>query len=105
MAEPSAGLEISHPHLHGLLADGYWKHGVFTRFNEVDLKAIEETFAERVLAQLHKRELITDDDVVPWTRFLGLVHGRNLQIQAADLVAKSLLNEQFSSEMILQTSS
>ena len=29
----------------------------------------------------------------------------NLQIQAADLVAKSLLNEQFSSEMILQTSS
>ena len=52
-----------HPHLHGLLADGYWKDGVFTRFLEVDLKAIEEAFAERVLAQLHKRELITDDDV------------------------------------------
>jgi hypothetical protein len=29
----------------------------------LDLKAIEEAFAERVLAQLHKRELITDDDV------------------------------------------
>jgi len=52
-----------HPHLHGFLADGYWKDGVFTRFGVVDLKAIEEAFAERVLAQLHKRELITDDDV------------------------------------------
>jgi hypothetical protein len=52
-----------HPHLHGLLADGYWKDGVFTRLSEVDLKAIEAAFAERVLAQLHKRELITDDDV------------------------------------------
>jgi hypothetical protein len=52
-----------HPHLHGLLADGYWKDGVFTRFPEVNLKATEDTFAERVLAQLHKRELITDDDV------------------------------------------
>jgi hypothetical protein len=30
---------------------------------EVDLKAIEEAFAERVLAQLHRRELIADDDV------------------------------------------
>ena len=63
MAEPSAGLEISHPHLHGLLADGYWKNEVFTRFTEVALKAIEQAFAERALAQLHKRELITDDDV------------------------------------------
>ena len=52
-----------HPHLHGLLADGYWKDGVFTRFLEVDLAAIEKAFAERVLAPLHKRELITDDDV------------------------------------------
>ncbi len=63
MAEPSAGLEILHPHLHGPLADGYWKDGTFCRFTEVALKAIEETFAERVLAQLHKRELISDDDV------------------------------------------
>jgi hypothetical protein len=52
-----------HPHLHGLLEDGYWRDGLFTRFLELDLKAIEEAFAERVLAQLHKRELITDDDV------------------------------------------
>jgi len=52
-----------HPHLHGLLADGYWRDGLFTRFLEIDLKAIEEAFAERVLAQLHKQELITDDDV------------------------------------------
>ena len=52
-----------HPQLHGLLADGCWKDGVFTRFLEVDLKAIETAFAERVLAQLHKRELISDDDV------------------------------------------
>jgi hypothetical protein len=53
-----------HPHLHELLADGYWKDGVFTRFTEVDLKALEQAFTERVLAQLHTRELITDDDVV-----------------------------------------
>ena len=52
-----------HPHRHGLLADGYWKDGVFRRFSEIDLAAIEEAFAERVLAQLHKRERITDDDV------------------------------------------
>ena len=52
-----------HPHLQGLLADGYWKDGNFTRLSEVSLKAIEEAFAERVLAQLHKRELISDDDV------------------------------------------
>ena len=52
-----------HPHLHGLLADGFWKDCVFTRFGVVELKAIEEAFANRVLAQLHRRELITDDDV------------------------------------------
>ncbi len=45
------------------LADGYWNSHVFTRFSEVDLKAITEAFAERVLTQLHKRELITDDQV------------------------------------------
>jgi hypothetical protein len=27
-----------HPHLHGLLADGYWKDGVFTRFSKVALE-------------------------------------------------------------------
>jgi hypothetical protein len=52
-----------HPHLHGLIADGYWIDGGFTSFTEVNLKVIEQAFAERVLAQLHKRELITDDDV------------------------------------------
>jgi hypothetical protein len=60
----TAGEAINyHPHLHGLLADGYWKDGVFTRFTEVGLKALEQAFTERVLAQLHKQELITDDDV------------------------------------------
>jgi hypothetical protein len=53
-----------HPHLHGLLADGYWKDGVFTRFSVVNLDAITQAFAERVLAHLHKRELITDEVVV-----------------------------------------
>ena len=52
-----------HPHLHGLIADGYWIDVVFTSFTEVNLKVIEQAFAERVLAELHKRELITDDDV------------------------------------------
>lgn len=52
-----------HPHLHGILSDGYWKDGVFTCFSEVDLKAIEDAFAETILAQLSKKELITDDDV------------------------------------------
>ena len=52
-----------HPHLHGLLADGYWKDGVYNRFPELDLKALTQAFSERVLAQLHKRELITDDIV------------------------------------------
>jgi hypothetical protein len=52
-----------HPHLHGLLADGYWKDTIFTRFSEIDLAALTQAFAEFVLAQLHKRELIADDDV------------------------------------------
>jgi hypothetical protein len=52
-----------HPHLHGLLADGYWKGDVFTRFPEIDIAALTKAFAERVLAALHKQELITDDVV------------------------------------------
>ena len=52
-----------HPHLHGLLADGYWREGIFTRFAEIDLDALTQAFGERVLAQLHKRELLTDDVV------------------------------------------
>jgi len=54
-----------------LLADGYWKYGVFTRFLKVDLKPIEQAFAERVLSQLHKHELISDDDVA---QFLSQDH-------------------------------
>ena len=58
----TAGVALNYPpHLHGLLADGFWKDGVFSRFLELDLKAIEEAFAERVLAQLHKRELVSDE--------------------------------------------
>ena len=52
-----------HPHLHGLLADGYWKDDVWNRFPVLDLKALTQIFGERVLIQLHKRDLITDDIV------------------------------------------
>ena len=52
-----------HPHLHGLLADGYWENNVFTRCPEIDLAALTQAFTERVLAQLHTRELITDEHV------------------------------------------
>ena len=53
-----------HPHLHGILADGYWKDDVFTRFPEIDIAALNRAFTERVLALLHKQELISDDDVL-----------------------------------------
>ena len=52
-----------HPHLHGMIADGYWKDSVFTPFSDIDLKAITQAFADRVLAQLNDRDLITDDVV------------------------------------------
>jgi Putative transposase len=52
-----------HPHLHGILADGYWRDGIFTRFPEINLEVLTQAFGERVLAQLHKRELLTDDAV------------------------------------------
>ena len=52
-----------HPHLHGIPADGYWKHDEFTRFTEVDLNTREQALSERVLARLHKQELLTDDIV------------------------------------------
>jgi hypothetical protein len=29
-----------HPHLHGILADGYWKGDVFTRFPKIDIAAL-----------------------------------------------------------------
>jgi hypothetical protein len=44
----TAGEALNHnPHLHGLLADGYWKDGVFTRLTEVDLKILIRLLAER----------------------------------------------------------
>lgn len=39
------------------------KDGVFAMCSEIDRKAVTQAFGERVLAQLHKRELITDDVV------------------------------------------
>ena len=35
----------------------------YKRFSELDLKALTQIFGKRVLVQLHKRELITDDIV------------------------------------------
>jgi hypothetical protein len=50
------------PHLHGMLADGVFSDdGTFTQFSEINLKAIEERFAELVLGAFAKQELITDD--------------------------------------------
>lgn len=50
------------PHLHGMLADGvFLKDGTFKPFHEINLKAIQDRFAELVLAEFAKRELITDD--------------------------------------------
>lgn len=37
---------------------------IFTRFPEIDIAALNQAFAERVLALLHKQELIADDDVL-----------------------------------------
>ena len=37
---------------------------MFSKFPELDLNELTQAFGERVLAQLHKRELITDDIVV-----------------------------------------
>ncbi len=50
------------PHLHGMLADGVLSDdGTFTQFSEINLKAIEERFAELVLGAFAKQEIITDD--------------------------------------------
>ena len=40
------------------MADGYWKDGTLCRFTEVDLKAIEETFAERLLAHKESEQFV-----------------------------------------------
>lgn len=50
------------PHLHGMIADGVFSEdGTFTQFTEINLKAIEDRFAELVLGAFAKQELITDE--------------------------------------------
>jgi len=52
------------PHLHGALADGvFLTNGTFKPFTEINLKLIQDSFQNLVLAALHQRELI-DDNVV-----------------------------------------
>lgn len=85
----TAGVVLNyHSHLNRPLADSYWKAGgywkdrVCTKFSEVDLDAITQAFGERVLAQRHKLELLTDDDVVQSclkiTQALGSLSRRSL---------------------------
>ena len=53
-----------HPHLHGVLADGcFGAGGAFTPFSGIDLEAVTRAFADRVLASLSGKELISDEDV------------------------------------------
>jgi hypothetical protein len=60
------------PHLHGCLADGLFAlDGSFVPFKEIGQAKLELRFAERVLAALHKRELISDDVV---TQILSQAH-------------------------------
>ena len=48
-----------HPHLHALVADGlFTKSGMFYVLPEGSLKALEETFRNRVIAMLLKKELL-----------------------------------------------
>lgn len=54
-----------------LLADRYWNNDVFSSFPELGLTALTQAFAERILAQLHTREIITDDIVA---QILSLRH-------------------------------
>ena len=44
----TAGEELNfHPHLHGIVPDGYWNGGVFSRFSEINLDALTQAFAAR----------------------------------------------------------
>ena len=53
-----------HPHLHGILANGLWgEDDVFSSFTEVDLRALTNRFAKRVLSALCKKGLIDSSDV------------------------------------------
>jgi len=69
----TAGEELNfHPHLHGCLADGLFAvDGTFTPFANIDQDALEKCFAERILAELQKRELLTDEVV---TQILSQEH-------------------------------
>jgi hypothetical protein len=50
------------PHLHGMLADGaFLPDETFKQFEEINLKAIQERFAELVLSEFATRELLTDE--------------------------------------------
>ena len=61
-----------HPHLHGLLANGIWgEDDVFSPFIEIDLKALNLRFAERVLAALCKKGLVDETQVL---QILGQEH-------------------------------
>jgi len=52
------------PHLHGCIADGLFaSDGTFTRFSVIDLARLTEAFADRGLAALHRKDLISDNDV------------------------------------------
>jgi len=52
------------PHLHGCLADGvFLANGSFKPFKEINLKLIQDSFQNSVLAALHQRELIDDSTV------------------------------------------
>jgi hypothetical protein len=54
-----------HPHLHGSIANGLFSAtGTFTEFSSIDEHTLTQRFGERVLAALHLKELITDNDVV-----------------------------------------
>ncbi|RIL05870.1 MAG: hypothetical protein DCC75_11330, partial [Proteobacteria bacterium] len=53
-----------HPHLHGCLADGVFsKDGTFEEFKHIDQEKLSQRFCERVLAALHAKELVSDQDV------------------------------------------
>ncbi len=53
-----------HPHLHGCLANGVFSpDGTFTEFSRIDEQKLIQRFGERVLATLHLKELISDNDV------------------------------------------
>jgi hypothetical protein len=52
------------PHLHGMLSNGLFApDGSFMPFDQPDSEKLTSSFCDRVLAALHKKELISDDVV------------------------------------------